>query len=79
MSKKPPLRPPILPPSIEKPKRDPNNCVIHNGPLRGKIYTCEKCGAKMCYSCAIKRKNEENKAYCPICTSYLFVKESELL
>lgn len=74
MSNPPPLPTPKMPPKVDKKELPPNYCIIHKGTLEGEVYTCEKCGAKMCYSCALKRKNEENKPFCPKCTTYLFVK-----
>lgn len=70
-----PIRPPKLPPAVEKKELTGDLCVIHNGPLDAKVYVCEKCGAKMCHGCALKRKRVENKPFCPRCTAYLFVKE----
>jgi hypothetical protein len=72
----PPIKGPKLPPKIDKPVVNPNECIIHKGPFEGDIYTC-KCGAKMCVKCALKRKNQENKPSCPICTAFLFVSEKK--
>ena len=66
---------PKLPPTPKKVGGNiANMCLIHKGPLQGDVYTC-KCGAKMCKSCAIERKQSATNRLCPKCSSILFVKE----
>lgn len=76
MEKRTPLPPPKLPPMSKKNVKKETDCYIHSGALAAEIYVCEKCGAKMCLSCAIDRKYNQNKAFCPKCTAYLFVKKT---
>jgi len=71
----PPLRPPKLPPESKNKKLEENICIIHKGPLEGKIYICTNCGARMCYSCAYKWKFEKNNLHCPKCSAYIFIKK----
>ncbi|MHA1339798.1 MAG: hypothetical protein ACTSRZ_06635 [Promethearchaeota archaeon] len=77
MSDLPPIRPPKLPPTEGPKKLDEDMCVIHHGPLQGKVYKCNGCGAKMCFSCAYKWKFEKNNLHCPICSSFIFIKKEE--
>jgi len=60
-------------PSINKTKEGSNICVLHKGPLSDDVYTC-KCGAKMCYDCAVKRKASKFNRLCPVCSSVIMIK-----